>query len=250
MGGIQNSYDYMARIYSSSFFHYTSETGLVSILQNGFYGSYADEQFKDNNGNIQHLYIPMVSFCDIPLSYVETITYGNYAIGMSRIWGNNNGLSPILYYPRAYAHHLHQFVRKSFDDYMYKNDTSQMKFLGYVKPFKKFDEKGYADKKRKENYIEREWRKIYITQWIKSRIQMEDYREKYRNKFIKNFIMKFNAKDVSFIIVPDEKAKANMITQIGNNMRNIGGGSQQLQSRDIMDLVSKILTIKQISANF
>lgn len=239
----------MARIYSSSFFHYTNEAGLVSILQNGFFGSYADEQFKDNNGNIQHLYIPMVSFCDIPLNYVETITYGNYAIGMSRIWGNNNGLSPILYYPRAYAHHLHQFVRKSFDDYMYKNDTTQMKFLGYVKPFKKFDEKGYADKKRKENYIEREWRKIYISQWLNSRIQLEDYREKYRNKFIKNFIMKFNAKDVSFIIVPDEKAKANMITQI-SNMQNIGGGNRQLQSSDIMDLVSKILTIKQISANF
>lgn len=239
----------MARIYSSSFFHYTNEAGLVSILQNGFYGSYADEQFKDNKGNIQHLYIPMVSFCDIPLNYVETIRYGNYAIGMSRKWGNNNELSPIQYYSRAREHHLHQFVRKSFDDYMHKNDISQMKFLGYVKPFKKFDEKGYADGKRKENYIEREWRKIYITQWINSRIQMEDYREKQGNKFIKNFIMKFNATDVSFIIVPDENAKANMITQI-SNMQNIGGGNRQLQSSDIMDLVSKILTIKQISANF
>ena len=61
--------------------------------------------------------------------------------------------------------------------------------------------------------------------------------------------MKFNATDVSFIIVPDENAKANMITQI-SNMQNIGGGNRQLQSSDIMDLVSKILTIKQISANF
>ena len=78
---------------------------------------------------------------------------------------------------------------------------------------------------------------------------MEDYREKQGNKFIKNFIMKFNATDVSFIIVPDENAKANMITQI-SNMQNIGGGNRQLQSSDIMDLVSKILTIKQISANF
>lgn len=239
----------MARIYSNSFFHYTNEAGLVSILQNGFYGSYADEQFKDNKGKICHLYIPMVSFCDIPLNYIETITYGKYAIGMNRVWGNNNGLSPILYYPRLFSHHLHQYVRNSFEDYIHKKDISKVKFLGYVKPFKKFDEKGYADKKRKENYIEREWRKIYITQWINSRKQMEDYREKQGNKFIKNFIMKFNAKDVSFIIVPDEKAKASMITQIGD-MRNIGGGNQQLQSSDKMDLVSKILTIKQISANF
>lgn len=239
----------MARIYSSSFFHYTNEIGLVSILQNGFYGSYADEQFKDNKGNIHHLFIPMVSFCDIPLNYIKTITYGEYAIGMNRVWGNNNGLSPITYYPRDYKHYLHQFVRNSFEDYMYKNDTSIMKFLGYVKPFKKFDEKGYADKKQKENYREREWRKIYITQWINSRAQMEDYRKGQGNKFIKNFVMKFNAKDVSFIIVPDDEAKASMITQIGN-MRNIGGRNQQLQSSEIMDLVSKILTIKQISANF
>lgn len=238
----------MARIYSSSFFHYTDAEGLLSILQNGFYGSYADEQFKDNKGNIRHLYIPMVSFCDIPLNYIKTITYGKYAIGMKRKWGNNNGLSPILYYPILNSHHLHRYVRNSFEDYMFKKDLSKTKFLGYVKPFKKFDEKGYADKKRKENYIEREWRKIYVTQWINARAQMDDYRKKQGNKFIQNFIMKFEATDVSFIIVPDEKAKASVINKL-NTIQRIGG-SQKVRTSDTMDLVSKILTIEQITANF
>ena len=238
----------MSRIYSNSFFHYTDAAGLVSILQNGFYGSYADEQFKDNKGTIHHLYIPMVSFCDIPLNYIETITYGKYAIGMKRQWGNDNGLSPILYYPRLNSHHLHQYVRNSFEDYINKKDASKMKFLGYAKPFKKFDEKGYATNKRKENYIEREWRKIYITQWIDSQATMNEYKEQHRNKFVKGFIMKFYVKDISFIIVPDEKAKENLINQI-NPMQQIGGNSL-LQQNDNLELVSKFLTIEQIKENF
>ena len=91
-------------------------------------------------------------------------------------------MSPILYYPRLNSHHLHQYVRNSFEDYIYKKDASKMKFLGYAKPFKKFDEKGYATNKRKENYIEREWRKIYITQWIDSQATMNEYKEQHRNK--------------------------------------------------------------------
>ena len=194
------------------------------------------------------MYIPMVSFCDIPLNYIKTITYGKYAIGMKRKWGNDNGLTPILYYPRLHSHHLHQHVRNSFEDYIHKKDVSKMKFLGYVKPFKKFDEKGYANNKRKENYIEREWRKIYVTQWINTKTQMDDYRKKQGNKFIKNFIMKFNATDVSFIIVPDEKAKENIIKQI-NSIQWIGG-NKILQHNENLDLMSKFLTIEQIKENF
>ena len=60
--------------------------------------------------------------------------------------------------------------------------------------------------------------------------------------------MKFEATDVSFIIVPDEKAKASVINKL-NTIQRIGG-SQKVRTSDTMDLVSKILTIEQITANF
>ena len=92
----------MSRIYSHSFFHYTNEEfKLIGILREGFIASYAKEEFMDLNGKLQHLYIPMVSFCDVPLSHIENPTvYGNFAVGMNRAWGNSKKLSPVAYYPR------------------------------------------------------------------------------------------------------------------------------------------------------
>lgn len=44
--------------------------------------------------------IPMVCFCDIPLSQIGTHAdhYGEYAIGLTKQWGQENGVSPVLYY--------------------------------------------------------------------------------------------------------------------------------------------------------
>ena len=151
----------MGRIYSNSFFHYTQKYEvLVGILENGFIGSYANEQYPKANGAIGHLYIPMISFCDIPLSQLQHIVYGNYAIGMSRLWGNELPLCPVSYYPNKRSANITRFITDCFDKF--KNNSSlYTKLLGYVKPVRKYRETGYAKQRRRDNYIEREWRKIY-----------------------------------------------------------------------------------------
>lgn len=85
----------MGKIYSTSYFHYTRDLNtLIQILQNGFIGSFCREDFQYNK-QLFSLHIPMVSFCDLPLSQITNITYGDYAIGMSSVWGNKEKLTPI-----------------------------------------------------------------------------------------------------------------------------------------------------------
>ncbi|UTX50074.1 abortive infection system antitoxin AbiGi family protein [Chryseobacterium sp. MA9] len=75
-------------------FHYTRNISLLkSMLKNGFAPSYCIEKVGDNN-----YYIPMVSFCNIPIKDVELYArYGNYGIGMSLDWAIKNSISPVVY---------------------------------------------------------------------------------------------------------------------------------------------------------
>lgn len=68
--------------HTTSLFHYTKEwKNILGILENGIYFSYS----YDDLGAI-FIAIPMISFCDIPLSRnQEHINrYGKYAVGISK----------------------------------------------------------------------------------------------------------------------------------------------------------------------
>ena len=239
----------MPQLYSNSFFHYTDEEQkVVGILQNGFMASYANEQFKDTTRNIHHIYIPMICFCDVPLNHIDTIAYGKYAIGMNRAWGNENRLCPVAYYPNDTESHLHKYVSSIVEQYLTRQNADANKLLGYVKPFSKFNNDiDYAQGKRKENYIEREWRKVYLTDWIDSKDKLEEYEAVNGNKKFKNFKLTFSANDVAFIIVPNESSKSSLIYSI-SQLPTICG--QQLNALDRLNLISKIITIEQIKENF
>ncbi|KAB1159467.1 hypothetical protein F7018_03910 [Tenacibaculum aiptasiae] len=75
-------------------FHYTNNFEvLLKILRNGFAPSYCIEKIND----IEY-YIPMVSFCNIPLRDVDLyLRYGKYGIGMSLQWAIKNTISPVVY---------------------------------------------------------------------------------------------------------------------------------------------------------
>lgn len=75
-------------------FHYTKKLEfLLNILKDGFQPSYCYEKIND-----LEYYIPMVSFCNIPLTDVDDyMRYGKYGIGLSLDWAIRNGISPVVY---------------------------------------------------------------------------------------------------------------------------------------------------------
>ena len=238
----------MGRIYSNSFFHYTKKYDvLVKILEQGFIGAYANEQYPKNNGTLGHLYIPMISFCDIPLSQLQYIVYGNYAIGMSRGWGNTLPLCPVSYFPNSRRANFTRFITHCFDDF-HANKSLYAKILGYVKPVNKYKENGYAVGLRKDNYIEREWRKIYLKEWLESAEQYASFQEKTGGKLLNHFIAKFHSSQVDMIVVKNEFDRENLITTI-NSLQQIGGCAN-VGTKDRLLLISKITTIDEIKKNY
>ncbi|WP_158600269.1 abortive infection system antitoxin AbiGi family protein [Fibrisoma montanum] len=104
-------------ISAKALFHFTGrgeKEVLKKILSNGFRPSYCKEFGECTGGRITESQIPMVCFCDIPLSSirshmlghswehngekVEAEGYGSYGLGMTKEWGKANGLNPVLYF--------------------------------------------------------------------------------------------------------------------------------------------------------
>lgn len=224
----------MARIYSSSYFHYTKDfSSLESILKGGFLGAYCREDFKFQK-NLLSVYVPMVSFCDLPLSYISTMTYGDFAIGMNSVWGNSYNLTPVCYFPQKADNPLTRFISqlaKQFCDgkLKYKDAT----ILAYSKPKNKYRTGGHT----KDNYKERECRRVYTFGL--------SYESSVHGHFCPQLLLKFCENDISFIIVKDEIAKLQLINSI-KSWKTVGGNP--ISNREL--LYSKIITKQEIADNF
>ncbi len=92
--------DINARISSNTLFHFTNSIDHIrSILEDEFRPHFSMEDLSCIAPGGLKVAIPMVSFCDIPLSQTRSHMryYGSYGIGMSKSWGKQNGVSPIIY---------------------------------------------------------------------------------------------------------------------------------------------------------
>jgi Putative abortive phage resistance protein AbiGi, antitoxin len=158
---------------TNQLFHFTDKDSLINILTNNFIPHYSLERLF--SGKLE-LAIPMVSFCDIPLTQTaEHISeYGDYAIGLSKEWGIKNKLNPVFYYCDNSI--LNNSIEYSLNDifiYANKNGGLQAHELYKVKTFlnywyysKPYEGSNWdkIEKEFKTNkrilYNEREWRYI------------------------------------------------------------------------------------------
>lgn len=96
-----------ATVSANTLFHFTSDvSNLIGILTNNFYPRYSLEDFstfytKDMARRLgySNIAIPMVCFCDIPLSNIRhhINVYGRYAVGLTKEWGKRKKISPVMY---------------------------------------------------------------------------------------------------------------------------------------------------------
>lgn len=104
---------------ASSLFHFTSDkASLFGILEQNFKVYACKESIVFGKG-VNEIRVPMVSFCDIPLSQIKDhiSKYGKYGIGLTKEWGIRNGLNPVLYLSKgsnvslSYLRALSHFVQ-------------------------------------------------------------------------------------------------------------------------------------------
>lgn len=248
---------------SNSLFHFASKREyLISILENNFAPrSYLEDLTmlgitKEDQTRLE-VAIPMVCFCDIPLSKMKyhLSCYGNYGIGMTKSWGIKNGVSPVLYAnPNSetitFVKEILKIARlktnQSFQD-IEPLSTNIRRLIRFIKPYQgKFvhNNKTYENKRF---YDEREWRYVPINT-KSSFLSKEDFSDKNileeNNADLRtNHKLNFKSNDIEYIIVKDRTEVLSMI----NDVMRI---KEKYTPDEKLILTSKIISKDKIISDF
>ncbi|WP_026766451.1 abortive infection system antitoxin AbiGi family protein [Selenomonas ruminantium] len=183
--------------------------------------------------DVKQITLPMRCFCDIKLGNISTHKeiYGNYAIGLTKPWGEENGIQPIIYVNDkselySYIHKVEQqkllscIRQKEFED-------SSLNIVRYIKPIR-------GPMKRKDNdgedvlincvfHDEKEWRfipRIEPTDYHKFPPIMEDGKiiNELSNALAgyENYALPFEYTDIRYFLLNDHKDREQFIDFVMN----------------------------------
>ncbi len=240
---------------SSDFFHYTNSLETVKkILTGGFGMFYCREDLYQKKCVVEHIAIPMVCFCDIPLGFISSNTYGKYIIGMKRSWGIRAGLMPVMYYPNNSRCPSTKDVLRATESFKTDPyDTAKYSILGYSKPIKKIGKSSNKHPRPKNNYLEREWRKIYLAsspyRW-KNDEEYDTYRGDVTSpKATVGNPVCFGENDVDMIIVPQSDVSSLIKFISGTSFCKLGGKQGKVKPIQCTRLISKIIPFESLVNN-
>jgi len=240
---------------SNSIFHFTnSRDKLLGILENLFIPYYSLESLEINSQRVR-LSIPMVCFCDIPLSQIKEHigVYGNYGIGMIRQWAIERKLNPVFYLESKsiLATSIDNIQDKIISAYQKKDyklsirEKDEFYILRYIKNYQgNFVYRGKVIKRDYKYYDEKEWR--YVPKNLTSyyNIINESFNNKMNNETdFSNYKLSFNPDDIRYLIVKDDSD----IVDIIDKLKLIKSKFSQAK---IEKLISKVITINQIFEDF
>lgn len=229
--------------HTSSLFHFTrKQDTLLSILRNGLKFSYCSEIIS---GDIS-LGIPMVSFCDIPLLSCgeHRSKYGLYAIGFSK-----NAFSDLPSGCEIGSVGYFTVHQKALINQLISLASKQDKVVGWSKHFEMI-----RNGKIQINYDECEWRLLAFSDeggkpftWFWNEKNFLKWKEARKDKFLDGVSISFNAFDIRYIVVNQEKNIQNVVKRI-LALKTIAGKHASIEDKEI--LCSRIISFEQLKADF
>lgn len=222
-------------------FHYTDNFEvLLKIIKNGFSPSYCAERIN----NVEY-YIPMVSFCNIPLRDVDLyVRYGKYGVGMSLEWALKNSISPVVYihettpfrnfHINLISSHFNKMFNEIFNNQAFENLENRVNNFDYFNYDRSLNEiteinisaiqffknwKTYYKGTEIRTYQEREWRFIPKLENEKKLITENDneFNEIKNKKFRKKphlpeyAVELINIEDIRYILINNEIQREKVI---------------------------------------
>lgn len=202
--------------------------------------------------------VPMVSFCDIPLSQIKDHIrkYGSYGIGLTKEWAKSNRLSPVQYVA-ADAHYttsLREIINGTHPTHGDWNKLSDLEKASFnLRRFLKNYEGTLVRKgKSKSNYRfydEREWRYVpdYCSDFpmvVDSKSYKTDAEKAHLNQKLSKIRLKFTPEDIKYIIIASDKDIPNLIKFIRDK---VGNRCSRLQEDR---LITRMITRDQIEHDF
>ncbi|MCZ2483231.1 hypothetical protein G9H64_09700 [Aquirufa nivalisilvae] len=241
----------MANISSNSLFHFTSTfLNLARILTENFTPRYCVEEIKFGTECFE-LAIPMVCFCDIPLSQIKNHqdVYGNYGIGMTKEWAQKKGINPVFYLRKESL--VDKKLQIFWDKLNFKPDRSEdalnsmdfaFELLRYLKMYE-----GFFKRINKDHiyYNEREWRYVPLNSkeyflFLTKSIHENEAKLRNMNFRISKHKLVFNHSDIAHIIINDQSERLRMIDKL-----------RELYSNSNLEiLISKIKTTEDINQDY
>lgn len=242
-------------ISSNTLFHFTGTIdNLISIIKkSAFLPRYCIEYDKGRIEDGSYYAIPMVCFCDIPLSEISKHIkdYGSYGIGMSKQWAKEK-VSPIIYYnhSNSLAKSLYEQISPSL------NTLQRIKWFSLLKRYYgqtwSQSEGKYINKVL---YNEREWRYfprkgLTIKDALIKVKDIDDFfADNYgkgsikdnANKNLSKYPLSFELKDIKYLFVKTDTERIELIKHIVSEFGD---------TDDSKVLCSKVLTVKQIKEDF
>lgn len=243
----------MSKISSETLFHFTTKPDyLFKILENCFTPRYYPEVIDIKGMTKSEIAIPMVCFCDIPLSQIKNHidTYGEYGIGMSKNWAKKNNLNPVIYLEKDSI--LTSSIVSEIKATIKNGNIDKSKILNVIRYIKSYQ--GEFRRKGKiitgvKFYDEREWRYVpksdsKLKFWLTAKELVDDAILAEGNLKLQDFTLDFEIDDIKYIIIKNESEIPTMISA----MKHIK--SKKYDAKEIEILISRIITTEQINRDF
>lgn len=203
--------------------HFTKKLDVIeSILESGsFKLGYCTEYFGYKNKIISKAAHPMVCFSEYTESelHKQNITYGGYAVGLSKKWASSKGLNPVLYIDKnSQAAIGLASLLKARQKHGKDNIPSNLRLpIMQIKCFTKH-ETGYNSYLKRDKFCfkcENEWRYVPTKSQIGGEYISLNESTFLRNKAkyndrLKNFPLKFQDTDIQAIYVKTKKELASL----------------------------------------